>query len=330
MQNEIFLTIGIPTFNGSKYLQFAIESIIKEIPLNEEKNYEILISDNASTDNTKQIVLEFQKKYPNQITYILNDNNLGFDRNVDNLIRKSKGKFVKLLGDDDELMPGSIKYLTEILLLKPSLIAIVHSVKFVNIKTNKVIETHHNILKTKIYKNGDEFFQKSKWATAAFASLVICREKWVSLNLEKYFGLKWIHIGGLIEMLKCPGYSMGISDQLVIVRLENDRWSENNGTIADIMIGHSKVLQNLIHLGYKKKTYHIFLMDRYEHYSNEILLLKSDLFFENIKKSISMIKNYWMFPTFWIIVLPTFVLGKKFIFFGRKFNHLVTIIRAVH
>lgn len=323
MLNEIILTIGIPTFNGAKYLSFAVESAIREIPKGEEKKYEILISDNASTDNTKQLVLDLQKLYPNQISYVCNKTNVGYDRNLNLLIKKSKGKYVKLLGDDDELMPNSIKRITDEILKNPNLVAIVHSVKFLDINTNKFIESDHKVPTTKVYKNGDEFFQESKWSTAAFASLVICKLSWENSNIEKYIDSKWIHLGGLIEILKKQQEnSMGISDQLVIVRLNNDRWSDNFRTILEAGINRTNVMRNLLDTGYDKKTFRVFqLMQKEEHSIDDLVKIRSDSFYENIKRSLSFIKEFWRFPKFCVILVPTLLWGDNFVRFIRKIKN---------
>ena len=56
------LTIGIVTYNGQFILKEVLENIAKEI---ENTNVELIISDNASTDNTENIITEFKKS--NQI-----------------------------------------------------------------------------------------------------------------------------------------------------------------------------------------------------------------------------------------------------------------------
>lgn len=324
MKSEIILTIGIPTYNGSEYISLAIESILREIPKEKEHYYEILISDNASTDNTKELVEKYQSTYPNLIRYICNSSNIGFDRNLDSLIKNSRGKFVKLLGDDDELMPKSISRITEVILQNPNLKIIAHSVKFVDILTNEYIESDHKVNETKIYKNGDEFFQESKWTTAAVSSLVVNKEEWIKANLDKYMDLKWIHLAGLIQILKINGISMGISDQLVIVRLNNDRWSTNFKTHLESHINRSKIMRSLFSSGYDLKTFLIFLsMEKEELNIHDIIKLRKQSLFENIKMAIMMIKHFWPFPIFCITLTTTLILGGGFINFARGLKNRI-------
>lgn len=91
------LTIGIPTFNRAACLERAIESALAQKGV----SVEIIISDNASTDNTGDIV----KKYIDleNVTYLKNKLNLGPAANYNQCLNFATGKYFMLLGDDDWL-----------------------------------------------------------------------------------------------------------------------------------------------------------------------------------------------------------------------------------
>ena len=59
------LSIGLPIFNGELFIHKAIESILAQT----FKNFELIISDNASTDSTKQICEEFAKQDSSCLLY---------------------------------------------------------------------------------------------------------------------------------------------------------------------------------------------------------------------------------------------------------------------
>lgn len=106
--NRPLLSICIPTYNRAKYLPECLDSIVSEFK-NESlrNNIEIVIADNASTDNTGDIVREYQKKYSN-IVYFANEKNIGFDRSFARLIEKSTGVYCLSIGDDDAFFDGAI------------------------------------------------------------------------------------------------------------------------------------------------------------------------------------------------------------------------------
>ena len=109
----MLLSICIPTYNRSEKLDNCLNSILISIQNTKERNFEICISDNCSSDNTEKIV----KKYKNlfEINYHKNNDNLGFAFNAKKVVRMAKGKFTWLIGDDDLILPNTIKVLMEIL-----------------------------------------------------------------------------------------------------------------------------------------------------------------------------------------------------------------------
>lgn len=109
--NRPVLSICIPTYNREQCLGDCLDSIVTQFENPEVyRQVEIVISDNASTDDTETLVQTFQKSY-NNIRYIKNDSNLGFDRNVLQVVEKSTGTYCLTLGDDDALFSDSLTYL---------------------------------------------------------------------------------------------------------------------------------------------------------------------------------------------------------------------------
>lgn len=106
------ITISICTYNGEKYLDDVIESIIKQD--NYDKYVDKLqIVDNASSDNTKDIILKYQKKYPN-IEYIYEEKpGLSYARRHGAVV---DSEWIAYLDDDNILMKGwvieAVKFIT--------------------------------------------------------------------------------------------------------------------------------------------------------------------------------------------------------------------------
>jgi len=90
------LSICIPTFNRAQYLKNTLYSIIGQEKFSE--SCEVIISDNNSTDNTREIGEYFSEKYDN-IRYYCNETNIGVDRNFLKLLNYGQGKYLKLHND---------------------------------------------------------------------------------------------------------------------------------------------------------------------------------------------------------------------------------------
>jgi glycosyltransferase involved in cell wall biosynthesis len=90
------VSIGLPTFNGEKWIEETINCLLKQ----DYPNFHIIISDNASTDSTGKICKAFPDNYEN-IKYFRQDNNIGGSENFNFLIQKAHGKYFMFAGDHD-------------------------------------------------------------------------------------------------------------------------------------------------------------------------------------------------------------------------------------
>jgi glycosyltransferase involved in cell wall biosynthesis len=104
------LSIGLPVYNGEKYLRQALDSILSQT----FQDFELIISDNASTDSTQQICLEYVRKN-NRVKYYRNKKNLGAPRNYNITVEKSSGQYFKWMAYDDLHSPVFLEKCVKIL-----------------------------------------------------------------------------------------------------------------------------------------------------------------------------------------------------------------------
>lgn len=107
-------SICIPTYNRAKYLNRNLTAIFHQMHDDLYDQIEILVSDNASTDETEQVIKSFLLMGKN-ITYYRNNSNVGSDANFLSCVEKAQGKYVLLLGDDDILLDGSLDTILSVL-----------------------------------------------------------------------------------------------------------------------------------------------------------------------------------------------------------------------
>ncbi|MBD2209700.1 glycosyltransferase [Nostoc linckia FACHB-104] len=92
------LSVLMITYNHEAFIAQAIESILlQEVNF----DYEIVIGEDCSTDNTRKILLNYQEKYPDKIRLILPENNLGMQKNFSETFKSCQGKYIALLEGDD-------------------------------------------------------------------------------------------------------------------------------------------------------------------------------------------------------------------------------------
>ena len=98
------LGICIPTYNRASKLRQALDTWI---PIIAKYDIPIFISDNASSDDTENVVVERRKEYPH-IFYCKNEENIGPDKNFEKVLKFADTKYRWLMGDDDVIVRGEI------------------------------------------------------------------------------------------------------------------------------------------------------------------------------------------------------------------------------
>jgi glycosyltransferase involved in cell wall biosynthesis len=115
MLGELKIDILIPTFNRSNFLKKNLDHIAIQINTSKNSNtFNIIISDNASSDDTEKIIGIFIMENPGiHIKYNRNEINTGLEKNMVKLLSLANNEFVLWIGDDDYLADGYLKFLVE-------------------------------------------------------------------------------------------------------------------------------------------------------------------------------------------------------------------------
>ncbi|WP_300704133.1 glycosyltransferase [uncultured Campylobacter sp.] len=98
--NQPLVSVIMPCYNRERYISEAIESILDQT----YTNFEFIILDNCSTDNTYEIAKEYAKK-DKRIIVLQNEENRGFVYSHNKLLSLAKGKYIALMHDDDISLP---------------------------------------------------------------------------------------------------------------------------------------------------------------------------------------------------------------------------------
>jgi glycosyltransferase involved in cell wall biosynthesis len=92
------LSVAIITYNHERFVAQAIESVLAQ---KVNFDYEIVIGEDSSTDCTREIVMDFARRYPERIVPLIRDQNLGGARNLTATLAACRGQYVALLEGDD-------------------------------------------------------------------------------------------------------------------------------------------------------------------------------------------------------------------------------------
>jgi glycosyltransferase involved in cell wall biosynthesis len=95
-KNHPIISVGMPVFNGEKSISAAVNSILRQT----HTDFELIISDNASNDNTEKICRELADS-DIRITYIRQAINIGPTKNFEFVLKQANGKFFMWAASDD-------------------------------------------------------------------------------------------------------------------------------------------------------------------------------------------------------------------------------------
>lgn len=209
------LSICIPTHNRSLLLKKNLNLLSKI----SEKDIEIVVGNDGSTDDTKEVVADFIRQNANiKIKYIESKKRIFFDKNIIEIVKVASGKFCWLLGDDDLPKMGSIKKIKSVITKYPNLSLVFLNYSRYDNQLRKITAERmvREITKDVLFDNGQDFyFAKTKGSyfkflgtnTITMCTDVVNRKKWLYevKNLKKYIGHNFIHsfvIGKIISRPK--------------------------------------------------------------------------------------------------------------------------------
>jgi glycosyltransferase involved in cell wall biosynthesis len=109
-QGKPKVSIGLAVYNGGNYLKYAIDTILSQT----FTDFELIISDNASTDNTEEICKAYAAQ-DSRIHYSRNQTNIGGANNENRTVLMSRGKYFRWAAHDDTVCPTLLARCVEVL-----------------------------------------------------------------------------------------------------------------------------------------------------------------------------------------------------------------------
>jgi len=147
MGNEPFVSIVIPTYNRANLISMSIESVLNQT----YKNFELIIVDDCSTDNTQEVISNFKDP---RIRYIRHDQNLGGSAARNLGIKMARGEYIAFQDSDDEWLPEKLVKQMRVFGNAPAEVGVVYTGfwrivgdKKTYIPSNKVTRKEGNIYK---------------------------------------------------------------------------------------------------------------------------------------------------------------------------------------
>ena len=210
--NEPLVSIITPVYNAERFLSDTIKSVQNQT----YKNWEMLLVDDCSKDNSAQIIKEFQK-YDDRIKYIKLEKNSGASVSRNTGIKNAKGRFIAFVDSDDIWKPEKLEVQVKYM-LENNLGFTFTSYRYMKEDgelTNKVAKAPSKINYNGLLKN----------------TIIGCSTVVIDTDIVEYFEMPLVRRGQdtatWLQILRKEKYAYGIDKDLVYYRLVGESLSSN-------------------------------------------------------------------------------------------------------
>lgn len=180
------LSVCIPSYNRAKYLKQVLDSVLSQ----KEYLFEIVICEDVSPQRQEigAIVQEYKNLHGDLIVYHENVTNLGFDRNLRQLLKTASGDYCVFLGNDDVLCPDALKNLSEVIERNDDVGVILRGYGWFNGTPDNVVQTVKYFPDERFMPAGLDslafFFRRS----CVLAGLTVARQPALALESSEFDG----------------------------------------------------------------------------------------------------------------------------------------------
>ncbi len=216
--NKSIISIILPVYNGAHTLKWCIESVLAQT----HQEWELIVVDDGSTDNTKSIVAQYVA-HDSRIIYIKNEHNLGIQKTLNRGLKEVKGKYIARI-DADDVWSDPDKLSTQVSFLEAN-------TEYVLVGTGaRLVSTEHTELNHYLLPQDDVVIRARMLAKNCFVhSSVLMRsvivqdvggysESVISRHVEDHE--LWLRLGekGKLKNLPLYGVDLMVSDTSITAK----------------------------------------------------------------------------------------------------------------
>lgn len=328
----MLLTLGLPVYNGAYCLSKTLQSIVASLDNCQNKElFEIIISDNASTDETYTSI----KEYLNSgltIKYFCNTKNIGYDGNIDAIVQRANGKYVWFLGCGETLKEDALERLVEKLTTDIEYSNILLDFDIYDERLGKISDTRIYSFDNDIVLEGKNNFLHDKYGPAV-SSNIINTKLWNQVSGEQLFVNGWAHIERILSIIALYEDSKTLilpHPYFTLFREKNGWWTKPNSYLLLLLLLHIKVIRSMLHKGFDLKV-----VNQLQHKQSRMTLINAIIQSKGygLKMNIQIFNNMLVLFKkdyfFWLFALPLLMLPNSLLFIPRSIFRLKNILIKV-
>lgn len=329
MVEQKVISICIPTYNRGKLLGETMKNICEEyesLPQYYKNKVELCISDNASVDNTSDLVKSFAKKSSIDIKFNVNPQNIGLDRNFLKAVDLASGQYIWFLGSDDKIRIGGLRFVMEFLIINKEIdILVMNSLEMGgnnNVPTLLIAEQLNERI---LYYKGHFESALNVIEFLGYMSILCFRKTlWNGIDkYEQFVGTQYIHVFKLLSMIRDGAKVANILEpRIILYRANNDSVLKEHGLMKRMVFTLESfyIIPSAV-FGRNTKEHKKLSLRIIKHDFPSLYLAISSIRM-NIRDRGTLIKNflkyYWRYPILYLKILPPLLMpfgsNGKFLF----------------
>lgn len=141
------VSVATITYNHGNFIAKAIQSVVSQ---KTNFEFEMVIGEDCSTDSTRQIVLDFHRRYPQIIKPLLHDKNIGGKENFISVLKHCRGEYIAILDGDDIMLPTKLQKQADVLDNNPDCVIVYHDIRVFDSDTGNTLYYFNQNYKKKI------------------------------------------------------------------------------------------------------------------------------------------------------------------------------------
>jgi abequosyltransferase len=211
--NTPILSVAMPTYNRAELVDFFIKN---HIDVFEKFNIELVISDNASDDNTKNVVNKWQKT-TKVIRYCRLHKTVSADLNTESALKMSKTEYTWLTGDTYLLDEKLVKHI--VFMLSSEKEASLYVINLENMVTNKLPCT---------YDSNNKLISDLGGLMTCISCLIFKKSVIEFGNFERFRGFYYSHLGVVLEQFSSNNFLVRWVESRSVLSLKHPEYKKNN------------------------------------------------------------------------------------------------------
>lgn len=302
-QEKPLLSISIPTYNRPSKIARLLQGILPQLV----SGVEVVIRDDSTTNETETIVRQLFSQFnkSNQLSYFKGDK-LGMDRATLFVVEKAQGEYVWTFGDDDEMAPGAIQHVIELISSHPNI-----SFMWANYTCVEMPGSIGWSAEERFFKDGNEALEILSNKMTLLSTFIFKKENAMKAwkIAEKHIGSWWSIMALVLESM-ADGDVYFLRGPYVINHLEEHGSSDFELGVQVFGINLPSVFSDF-RARFSRHAMRGFFSKHFGDVWRGILVNKARYPVGVVRSGFlrKLFSLYWTFPEFWI-ALPFFLMPR--------------------